>query len=146
MATFMGIQPPASVRTSTPITPAPPGRTGRTVDRAARPWCAAPVTAGPPELLRRIKALGLVATVTPGFMYMAETRFNLQSLGARGTPIRQLLDAGVPVALSTDGVPHSMLFALVRTPPARGTARTPTLARRQGAGCDVVRTAPDGVR
>ena len=57
-------------------------------------------------------ALGLVATVTPGFMYMAADRFNLQALGARGTPIRALLDAGVPVALSTDGVPHSMLFAL----------------------------------
>ena len=45
-------------------------------------------------------------------MYMAKDRFNLQALGARGTPIRQLLDAGIPVALSTDGVPHSMLFAM----------------------------------
>ena len=70
------------------------------------------VTEATPGQIRRIKALGLVATVTPGFMYMASDRFNLQALGARGTPIRQLLDAGVPVALSTDGVPHSMLFAL----------------------------------
>ena len=77
-----------------------------------RRWVAVHVTEATPEQICRIKALGLVATVTPGFMYMAGDRFNLQALGARGTPIRQLLDAGVPVALSTDGVPHSMLFAL----------------------------------
>ncbi len=77
-----------------------------------RRWVAVHVTEATPEQLRRMKALGLVATVTPTFMYMASDRFNLQALGARGTPIRALLDAGIPVALSTDGVPHSMLFAL----------------------------------
>ena len=77
-----------------------------------RRWVAVHVTEATPDQIRRIKTLGLVATVTPGFMYMAGTRFNLQALGARGTPIRALLDAGVPVALSTDGVPHDMLFAL----------------------------------
>jgi predicted amidohydrolase YtcJ len=77
-----------------------------------RRWVAVHVTEATPDQIRRIKALGLVATVTPGFMYMAKDRFNLQQIGARGTPIRELLDAGVPVALSTDGVPHSMLFAL----------------------------------
>ena len=77
-----------------------------------RRWVAVHVTEATSDQIRRIKALGLVATVTPGFMYMAADRFNLQALGARGTPIRALLDAGVPVALSTDGVPHSMLFAL----------------------------------
>ncbi len=77
-----------------------------------RRWVAVHVTEATPEQIRRIKALGLVATVTPNFMYMAKDRFNLQALGARGTPIRQLLDAGIPVALSTDGVPHSMLFAM----------------------------------
>ncbi|MBL8386080.1 MAG: amidohydrolase family protein [Burkholderiales bacterium] len=77
-----------------------------------RRWVAVHVTEATPAQIARIKALGLVATVTPGFMYMARDRFNLQALGARGTPIRALLDAGVPVALSTDGVPHSMLFAL----------------------------------
>ena len=75
-------------------------------------WVAVHVTEATADQIRRIKALGLVATVTPGFMFMAGDRFNLQALGARGTPIRQLLDAQVPVALSTDGVPHSMLFAL----------------------------------
>ena len=77
-----------------------------------RRWVAVHVTEATPGQIGRIKALGLVATVTPGFMYVAGDRFNLQALGARGTPIRELLDAGVPVALSTDGVPHSMLFAL----------------------------------
>jgi hypothetical protein len=77
-----------------------------------RRWVAVHVTDASDDQIRRMKALGLVATVTPGFMYMAADRFNLQALGARGTPIRRLLDAGVPVALSTDGVPHSMLFAL----------------------------------
>lgn len=77
-----------------------------------RRWVVVHVTEATEDQIRRIKALGLVATVTPGFMYMAGTRFNLQALGARGTPLRALLDAGVPVALSTDGVPHSMLFAL----------------------------------
>jgi predicted amidohydrolase YtcJ len=77
-----------------------------------RRWVAVHVTEATPQQVARIKALGLVATVTPNFMYMAKDRFNLQALGERGTPIRQLLDAGVPVALSTDGVPHSMLFAM----------------------------------
>lgn len=77
-----------------------------------RRWVAVHVTEATPDQIARIKALGLVATVTPNFMYMARDRFNLQALGGRGTPIRQLLDAGVPVALSTDGVPHSMLFAM----------------------------------
>jgi predicted amidohydrolase YtcJ len=77
-----------------------------------RRWVAVHVTEASEDQIRRIKALGLVVTVTPGFMYMAGTRFNLQKLGARGTPLRALLDAGVPVALSTDGVPHDMLFAL----------------------------------
>jgi predicted amidohydrolase YtcJ len=77
-----------------------------------RRWVAVHVTEATPDQLRRMKRLGLVATVTPNFMWMAKDRFGLQRLGARGTPIRQLLDAGIPVALSTDGVPHSMLFAL----------------------------------
>src|SRR5581483_9522183 len=70
------------------------------------------VTQATPDQLKRIKALGLVATVTPGFMYMASDRFGLNELGARGTPIRQLVDAGIPVALSTDNVPYSMFFAM----------------------------------
>ena len=65
-----------------------------------------------PEQLERIKRLGLVATVTPNFMYMAADRFGLDKLRGRGVPIRELLDAGIPMALSSDNVPHSMLFTL----------------------------------
>jgi len=77
-----------------------------------RRWVAVHVTAATAQQIARIKALGLIATVTPGFMHTAKDRFDLHALGAAGTPIRELLDAGVPVALSTDGVPHSMLFAM----------------------------------
>jgi predicted amidohydrolase YtcJ len=75
-------------------------------------WVAVHVTQASANQLERMRRLGLIATVTPGFMQHAADRFGLLALGAAGTPIRALLDAGVPVALSTDGVPHSMLFAL----------------------------------
>ncbi|MBM3573492.1 MAG: amidohydrolase family protein [Alphaproteobacteria bacterium] len=77
-----------------------------------RRWVVIHVTAANADQIKRIKALGLVATVNPSFMFMARDRFDLDRLGAGGTPIRELLDAGIPVALSTDGVPHSMLFAV----------------------------------
>jgi hypothetical protein len=41
---------------------------------------------------------------------MASDRYGLDKLGEDGIPIRRLLDGGVPVALSTDGVPYSMLW------------------------------------
>lgn len=77
-----------------------------------RRWVAVHLTQASKEQLDRIHRLGLIVTVTPGFMQQAGDRFGLLELGAAGTPIRALLDAGIPVALSTDGVPHSMLFAL----------------------------------
>jgi len=43
---------------------------------------------------------------------MASDRFGLDELKSQGTPIRALVDANIPVALSTDNVPHSMLFAM----------------------------------
>ncbi|MBM3599082.1 MAG: amidohydrolase [Alphaproteobacteria bacterium] len=77
-----------------------------------RRWVIIHVIDATPDQLRRIKRLGLVATVTPGFMFMADDRFGLDRLRDRGVPIRELIDAEIPVALSTDNVPHSMLFAL----------------------------------
>lgn len=77
-----------------------------------RRWVMSHVTEATSDQLRRMRALGVIATVNPSFMYMAEDRFNLGALGERGTPIRQLIDAGIPVALSTDNVPNSMLFAM----------------------------------
>ena len=57
-----------------------------------------------------MKALGVIATVVPGFLWMAGDRYGLDKLGGDGIPIRRMLDSGVPVALSTDGVPYSMLW------------------------------------
>ena len=45
-------------------------------------------------------------------MYHATTRLGLAELGAEGTPIRRLLDAQIPVALSSDNVPVSMFWAM----------------------------------
>jgi predicted amidohydrolase YtcJ len=59
-----------------------------------------------------MKALGVIATVTPNFMYMASDRFNLQEIGDTAMPVRALIDAGVPVALSSDNVPYSMLWTM----------------------------------
>ena len=49
---------------------------------------------------------------TSNFMYMASDRFNLHEIGERAIPIRRLLDAGVPVSLSSDNVPYSMLWTM----------------------------------
>ena len=75
-------------------------------------WVIIHVIEATKEQIARIKALGLVATVTPTFMYMASDRFGLDKLRERGIPIRALLDAGIPMALSTDNVPYSMPFAM----------------------------------
>jgi hypothetical protein len=74
-------------------------------------WVVVHVIAASAAQIDRMRRLGVIATVTPTFMQHATDRFGLHGLGAAGTPIRALLDGGVPVALSTDGVPHSMLFA-----------------------------------
>jgi predicted amidohydrolase YtcJ len=74
-------------------------------------WVVVHVISASPGQIERMQRLGVIATVTPTFMQHATDRFGLHALGAAGTPIRALLDGGVPVALSTDGVPHSMLFA-----------------------------------
>lgn len=84
----------------------------REVSIRDRRWVAIHVVEATPEQIRRMKALGLIATVTPNFMYMASDRFGLDRLRDRGTPIRELLDAGVPVALSTDNVPYSMPWTM----------------------------------
>ena len=77
-----------------------------------RRWVMIHVIEASADQMRRMKELGVIATVNPNFMYMASDRFGLGKLGARGTPLRQLLDAGIPTVLSTDNVPHSMLFAM----------------------------------
>jgi predicted amidohydrolase YtcJ len=75
-----------------------------------RRWVVIHVNQASDAQIRRMKALGVIATVVPGFLWMAGDRYGLDQLGEEGIPIRRMLDAGVPVALSTDGVPYSMLW------------------------------------
>ncbi len=79
---------------------------------ADRRWVIMHLTRATDDQLRRIKALGLIVTITPNFMYHATTRLGLHELGAEGTPIRRVVDAGIPVALSSDNVPVSMFWAM----------------------------------
>ena len=70
-----------------------------------RRWVMVHVIEATDDQIARMKKLGVIATVTPNFMYMASDRFNLHEIGERAIPIRRLLDAGVPVSLSSDNVP-----------------------------------------
>lgn len=63
-----------------------------------------------PAQIRRIRELGLVVTFTPSFIYSQAAALRLDKLGQAAFPIRELLDAGIPVALGSDNVPPSMLF------------------------------------
>ena len=63
-----------------------------------------------PKQIRRIRDLGLVVTFTPSFIYSQAAALRLDKLGQAAFPIRELLDAGIPVALGSDNVPPSMLF------------------------------------
>jgi predicted amidohydrolase YtcJ len=75
-----------------------------------RRWVVIHVNQASDAQVRRMQALGVIATVVPGFLWMAGDRYGLDQLGEEAIPIRRMLDGGVPVALSTDGVPYSMLW------------------------------------
>src|SRR6516164_8791395 len=75
-----------------------------------RRWVVIHVNQASDAQIRRMQALGVIATVVPGFLWMAGDRYGLDQLGEEAIPIRRMLDGGVPVALSTDGVPYSMLW------------------------------------
>jgi hypothetical protein len=84
----------------------------REVAIRARRWVVVHVNSATAGQLRRMKDLGVVATATPGFLHMAGDRYGLDALGERAVPVREMLDAGIPVALGTDGVPFSMLWTM----------------------------------
>jgi len=75
-------------------------------------WVMIHVIEASDDQIQRMKKLGIIATITPNFMHMASDRFNLHEIGEHAMPIRKLLDAGVPVALSSDNVPYSMLWTM----------------------------------
>ena len=87
-----------------------------TVDREVpirdRRWVLIHVNQATPGQLRRMKALGVIVTATPGFLYMAGDRYGLDAVGPAAIPLRELIDAGIPVALGTDGVPCAMTWTL----------------------------------
>ncbi|SDT11060.1 amidohydrolase [Bradyrhizobium canariense] len=70
------------------------------------------------DQLKRIRELGLTISLTPSFIYSHSTGLGLDRLGQDAVPIKEVLDAGIPIALGSDNVPPSMLFtcweALVR--------------------------------
>jgi len=80
-----------------------------------RRWVGMHFIHATPEQLKRIKELGLIITVEPNFMYMSSDRFGLDKLRDKGIPIRELIDADIPVALGTDNVPYSMLWTMWET-------------------------------
>jgi predicted amidohydrolase YtcJ len=84
----------------------------REVSIRDRRWVVVHVNAATGDQLGRLRDLGVIATATPGFLYLAGDRYGLDALGERGVPLRELLDAGVPVALGTDGVPCSMPWTM----------------------------------
>jgi len=65
-----------------------------------RRWVVIHVNRASDAQIRRMKALGVIATVVPGFLWMAGDRYGLDQLGEEAIPIRRMLDGGVPVALS----------------------------------------------
>jgi predicted amidohydrolase YtcJ len=75
-------------------------------------WVLIHVNSATPDQLKRMKALGVVVTTVPGFLYLAGDRYGLDQLGERGVPLRALLDAEISVALGTDGVPISMRWTV----------------------------------
>jgi predicted amidohydrolase YtcJ len=70
---------------------------------------------GTDEQLRRIKALGLVLTMTPALLSEHAENFGVEKLGEDAVPVHRVLDAGIPVCLATDNVPYSMLWTLWQT-------------------------------
>jgi predicted amidohydrolase YtcJ len=84
----------------------------REVGLRDRRWVLIHVNQATADQLRRMRELGVIATCTPGFLALAGDRYGLDRLGEDGVPLRALLDAGVPVALGTDGVPYSMVWTM----------------------------------
>lgn len=84
----------------------------RHVPISGRRWVLTHLISATDSQLDRIRNLDLIVTVGPMFMYMADDRFDLHKLREAGMPIRQWIDAGVSIAMETDNVPPSLLWAM----------------------------------
>src|SRR5260370_41432072 len=59
-----------------------------------RRWVVIHVNQASDAQIRRMKALGVIATVVPGFLWMASDRYGLDRLGEESIPLRCNLDGG----------------------------------------------------
>jgi hypothetical protein len=57
-----------------------------------RRWVVIHVNQASESQIRRMKELGVIATVVPGVLWMAGNRYGLDKLGKQGIPIRRMLD------------------------------------------------------
>jgi predicted amidohydrolase YtcJ len=87
-------------------------RIDREISIRDRRWVLMHVMTVTPGQLKRIKELGLIVEVLPTLMYMASDREGLDKLREKAIPIRELIDAGIPVVMGSDGTPNSMLWGL----------------------------------
>jgi predicted amidohydrolase YtcJ len=68
---------------------------------------------GTDQQLSRIRRLGMAATMAPVILYEHAETFGIENLNERALPAREILDAGIPVTLSTDNLPRpSMLWQM----------------------------------
>jgi predicted amidohydrolase YtcJ len=94
---------------------------------AGRRWVLEHLSRTRPESIARIRRLGLLVTVIPAYhVWKVGDRYrSLDEQAQQGVvPVRQLLDAGVPVAAGTDAVPADPLFTVwaMVTRATRGSA------------------------
>lgn len=62
--------------------------------------------------LDRLRDLGVGVTMIPAFLYQHARVFQLADAGDDALPIERILARGIPLALASDNVPPSMLFAM----------------------------------
>ncbi|MGE4371258.1 MAG: amidohydrolase, partial [Burkholderiaceae bacterium] len=92
-------------------------RVAAQVPIAGKRWVVEHLGASSPETVARLKRLGVGVTLIPAFHVwkVSESRdypgFS-DERQAYVAPARQLLEAGIPVAAGTDGVPHDPLFTI----------------------------------
>ncbi|HXJ84509.1 MAG TPA: amidohydrolase family protein [Candidatus Methylomirabilis sp.] len=75
-------------------------------------WVAMHVSTAVGSQVQRLRQLGVIVTVCPGVPLMSGLRPDTETLSEHAVLLRELLDADIPVALSTSGLWPSMLWAM----------------------------------